>query len=603
MTRETVAYLLPEFVLIGAATLIYMLGAFMPSADNAPRKTWTALAIVALLVAGFFLGNPSLAAPESGPLVADLFGHYVRWLTLAVGLLMTLMASRSTAASSAAEYQGTLLMGLAGTMIVASARDLVLLFVGLELLSIPTYVLLYLGRRDAASQESAVKYFFLSILSSAVLLYGFSFLYGVAGSTDLSVLRTVLSRAPEQLGGAQLMALLALVLVIAGLGFRITAVPFHFYAPDVYQGTTNANAGILSVLPKVVGFVALVRIVSIAMPGLEVFGWRIALILSMLTMTLGNVLALFQDNIRRLMAYSSIAHAGYMLIGITVGFAIAHNDNATYVFDGVAATLFYLTVYALATTGFFAALAYLGSRDRQVNDVDELAGLGRTHPSMALALTVFLFSLAGIPPLAGFWGKLTLFSAALNSALALDSASGVAGAVSLRNWLLALAVVGALNAATAAAYYLRMIATMYFRPSIAVLKGQGGPGPAVAVGACALAVLGIGMYPVRLVTDCGNASRSAYAPAAADADQAGCGGRDLPRRHPSSARQTSGTRRTSGTCRTSPTRRTSARWATSRGRAIGICPANVELPYPAAVTVWVSPAAEFAAVVIRQVAN
>ncbi|HEX4132213.1 MAG TPA: NADH-quinone oxidoreductase subunit N [Pirellulales bacterium] len=512
MTTETLAHLIPEFALIGAATLIYLLGAFIPAPEGSPwRKLWVLLAVLALAKAAYFLWHPWMAAPEAGPVVADLFSEYARWLTLAVGLLLVLLAAKPGAQAATAEFQATLLMAIAGVMIVASARELVLIFLGLELVSIPTYVLLYLGGRGAGPQESAVKYFYLSILSSAVLLYGFSFLYGAAGSTDLTVLRETLARGPEEIGGAQLMALLALVLVMAGLGFRITAVPFHFYAPDVYQGTTNANAGILSVLPKIVGFVALVRIVSVAMPGLEVFGWRIALILSMLTMTLGNVLALFQDNVRRLLAYSSIAHAGYMLIGITVGFATAHGNDASNVFDGTGAMLFYLTVYAIATTGIFAALTYLGTPDRQVNDVDELAGLGRTQPLAALALAIFLFSLAGIPPLAGFWGKLTLFSAALENALGINVATGQAGAASLRNWLIALAIVGALNAATAAAYYLRLVAVMYFRPSVSVVKAQGGAGAAVAMALCALVVVGVGVYPVPLVRDSDAASRTAYA--------------------------------------------------------------------------------------------
>ncbi|HEX3871275.1 MAG TPA: NADH-quinone oxidoreductase subunit N, partial [Pirellulales bacterium] len=474
-----------------------------------PAGLCSFLALVSLVVAACFVARSSDTSLISGPLMADLFSQYLRWLALAVGTLLLLLSMKPSASMLAPEYIGTLLMAVAGSMIVASAGELVVLFLGLELVSIPTYILLYLGRRDAASQESAVKYFFLSVLSSAILLYGFSFLYGVAGSTSLVALREALSGSAAEVGGARLVALVGLILVFAGLGFRIAAVPFHFYAPDVFQGTTNGNAGLLSVLPKLVGFAALVRIVSVAMPGLEVFGWRVALILSVLTMTLGNVLALWQDNLRRLLAYSSIAHAGYMLIGITVGF-VSGSDDAGAAFDGVGATLFYLAVYALATTGIFAARTYLGTPDRQVNDVDELAGLGRTHPFVSIALAVFLFSLAGIPPLAGFWGKFTLFSSAVQNAMALDASSD-ASAATIRNWLLALAVIGALNAATAAAYYLRLVAAMYFRPSIAVLKGQGGMGAFVAMLVSALAVVAVGLYPAPLVRDASDASRSAYA--------------------------------------------------------------------------------------------
>jgi NADH-quinone oxidoreductase subunit N len=506
VSTETAYYLLPEFLLIAVATFVYVAGAFVDVRHAWARKAWSFVAVGGLIAAGVALWcqyrglhwpanatGPELSLNVAGPLAVDLFSQYVRWLTLLVGLLFVLLAWQTAEDVPAPEYMGTLLMALAGVMIVASARDLVLLFLGLELLSIPTYLLLYLGRHDASSQESAVKYFFLSILSSAFLLYGFSFLYGVGGSTHLVVIREVLGRGGDALAGTGLLARVALVLIFAGLGFRITAVPFHFYAPDVYQGTTQANAGLLAVFPKIVGFVALVRITLVAMPGMEVFGWRVALILAILTMTLGNVVALWQDNIRRLLAYSSIAHAGYMLIGLAVGFAAAGAAQETQSFDGVAALLFYLCVYVLATTGTFAALAYLGQPGKQIDGVEELAGLGRTHPWTGAAVAIFMFSLAGIPPLAGFWGKLSLFG----SALGVDAS--IPGGSSLRNWFIGLAVAGALNAAVAAAYYLRIVAVMYFQPSVSTLKGQGGRGAAAAVLLSALLVLSIGFYPVPLV--------------------------------------------------------------------------------------------------------
>src|SRR5204863_6304592 len=172
----------------------------------------------------------------------------------------------------------------------------------------------------------------------------------------------------------------SLVLVTAGLGFKIAAVPFHFYAPDVCQGTTHANAGILAVLPKIAGIAALVRIVSVAMPGIEDTAVRVAMILALLTMTLGNVTALWQDNVRRMFAYSSIAHAGYMLIGLAVDFGVRTASKPITGVDGIGATLFYLGVYSLATAGTFAAFAYLGSREKQIDTVDDLAGVGRSHP-------------------------------------------------------------------------------------------------------------------------------------------------------------------------------------------------------------------------------
>ena len=321
---------------------------------------------------------------------------------------MVLMAWRPLATGGTPEYLGSLLLIIAGLMLVASAANLVLLFVGLELISIPTYILLSLGRRDPASQEAAAKYFYLSVLSSAILLYGLSFLYGTTGTMQLPQ-RPAASAALTRF---ELLSKVAMVLIVAGLCFRVTAVPFHFYAPDVYQGTIQANAALLSVLPKAAGLLALVRLIVLGMPEMGPYAWKIVLVLSVLTMTLGNVLALWQENVRRLLAYSSIANAGYMLIGLAVGLATAARSGGFW--DGVGATFFYLCVYAAATLGAFAVFAYLGRQRQQIETVEELAGLGRTHPAMAAALAVCMFSLAGLPPAAGLWGKLMLFGSALN---------------------------------------------------------------------------------------------------------------------------------------------------------------------------------------------
>ena len=204
---------------------------------------------------------------------------------------------------------------------------------------------------------------------------------------------------------------MALALLFGGLCFRITAVPFHFYAPDVYQGTSYPNAALLSVIPKAAGFVVLARLLVAAMPGMEVYAWRTAAVIAVLTMTTGNVLALWQDDLRRLLAYSSIAHAGYMLIGLAVALATGNEPGS---WNGLAALGFYLVVYAAATLGAFAVLEHLGRPERRIDGVDELAGLGQTRPVAAALLAVFLLSLMGVPPLGGFWGKFCIFGSALN---------------------------------------------------------------------------------------------------------------------------------------------------------------------------------------------
>jgi NADH-quinone oxidoreductase subunit N len=491
---KTISLLAPEVLLVVAASAIFVAGAFTRN-----RAWWAIASIVSYLGAAVVLASqawPSLAVSiASGPAIVDPMSLGLRWLALVVGLVFTLTAARLADEDLASEYFGCLMLAAAGIMLTASANELVLLFLGLELISSPTYVLLFLGRRDRASGEATMKYFFLSILSSALLLYGFSFLYGlgqttlIAGTAQSPGIREVLAGS---LAGNPLapLAPLALVLVMAGLGFKLAIAPLQFYAPDVYQGTTSVNAGLLAVAPKIAGIAGLIRLVVVAMPGAAEFAWQLALILAILTMTIGNVCALWQRNIRRLMAYSSIAHGGYLLIGLATAAAANAATQGAYR-GGVTAMLFYVLVYAVATMGTFAALAYLGSSRRDVNDVDELGGLARSQPLVAGTLAVFMFSLAGLPPLAGFWGKLTLFSSAIE--LATSAPSGLA------LWFTILAVAGALNAAIAAAYYLRVVAVMYFQPAAQPVAAAGGASARLAAVLCAVLVLGIGAWPGRLL--------------------------------------------------------------------------------------------------------
>lgn len=522
MSAETIAVLIPELILVLAATFIYVAGAFLPN-----KKFWAGLGVLAIIASAAALTGqydklfwpngaeqPTLVANIGGPLAVDLMGQYVRLLALVVGAALLLTSARPQNEELVPEVIGTILMAVAGVMLVGGSRDLVMLFLGLELISIPTYILLFLGRKDGSSSESAAKYFFLSILSSGITLYGFSYLYGVGGSTRLDEIQTALTAALKTADSAPLFAQLALVLVTAGLGFKIAAVPFHFYAPDVYQGTTHANAGFLAVLPKIAGIVALVRIVSVALPGTEETAVRLLLILSMVTMTLGNVTALWQDDVRRMMAYSSIAHAGYMLVGLAVAAVVssaARGTDAKLIaslagVDGIGATLFYTVAYSLATAGLFACFAYFGGPNRSLDKLDDLAGVGRTSPGVALAAAVFLFSLAGIPPMPGFFGKLELFYGAIQVGLSESK---------LAPWFIALAVVGMLNAAISAAYYLRLIGAMYFRTPEGAEAKPAGLGPWAAVVVCTLTSVAMMLSPGGITAASNGAARSARATQAA----------------------------------------------------------------------------------------
>jgi NADH-quinone oxidoreductase subunit N len=471
---DIVFQVLPQTVL-GLLACLFILGA---SFGSIPRGSWNSWALAGLVAAGCALHFTADAVPLAGTtaVAVDSLSRGFQWGCLIIGGLFVLMARESQAKSeTAAEFHALVLLVICGMMLVSAANELILLFLGLELVSIPTYVLLYLDRRDYAAQEATTKYFLLSILSAALLLYGFAFVYGLTGTTHLSVARGILTDAYAVAPGlpptgGSVLGVVALVLIFAGLGFKVAAVPFHFYAPDVYQGTTPFNAGLLAVAPKAAGFVAMIRVLSETMVGFEVPAERVAIILAMITMTGGNVLALLQTNVRRLLAYSSIAHAGYMLIGIAVGFWEAWNPQRslggeTGLPGGISATLFYLFVYSLASVGLFAVLIYLPRPGRQVEHIDDLTGLGRTQPLLAIAAALFLFSMAGIPPLPGFWGKLSLFMGALNVRSAPDT---------LHYGFLALAIVGAINAAIGAAYYLRLVAIMFLQDPISVPQPSGG---------------------------------------------------------------------------------------------------------------------------------
>ncbi len=493
---NTLTLLLPETILVVAAAIIIVGGTF-----NRSRSVWVGTSLVSFLLAGFtlFAQRATFAGSglaESGPVLLDMFGGTMRWVALGLGLLFILTIARSTNRILTSEAIGMVMLVFAGLMLACWAGNFVLLFLGLELISIPTYVLLFIGRRDDGSAEATVKYFFLSLLSSAIFMFGVTLLFGITGSMDLTQIRSYFASAGAGGGPAGSLVLMAVIFLFGGLGFKIAAAPFHFYAPDVYQSTTNANAGLLAVVPKIAGMVALIRLAVVLFPTGLTFGWQLALVMSAVTMTIGNICALWQNNIRRLMAYSSIAHAGYMLIGLAVGMASTGKESVVY--SGFSASLLYLVIYAFASLGTFAVLCEVsgGDDESQIDSVSQLAGMAKRRPWMAGAMAIFMFSLAGIPPLAGFWGKMTLFTGALSTANTADTIG--AGA----SWFMALAIVGVLNAAIAAAYYLRIVGVTYFgevetgdaETELAPPRRPLGTA-AVAASICALIILIAGLMP------------------------------------------------------------------------------------------------------------
>lgn len=478
--RDAIELVLPEVALLATVCVMLFGSAFLVSdrgeAQAGLRHRWGWLALTGLSVALYLWWYSTPQPLDLGPFRCDELTWYVRGLNLAAGLILVLLNWNQADDSRAGENQAFLLTILAGVNFVAAANDLTSLFLALELISIPTYLFLLMPRRDVPAQEATIKYFLLSVFSSAVLLFGLSYFYGATGTTNLVAIDAAFKsgtaeRLPTILG-------IAAVMMIAGLAFRLTAVPFHFYAPDVFQGAPNSAAAMLSFIPKLAGFVALYRLLGVAFSSdvmsLANVSQPLLWWLAVLTMCLGNGLALLQTDVRRMLAYSSVSHAGYMLIGFVTGL------NSTATLNGFDALLFYLAVYAAMTLGAFAVLAALSTPERRVSSLQDLAGLSRVRPGLALVLTLFLFSLTGLPPTAGFIGKLQLFLAAWNS----GTVDG--------QWL---AILLTLNAAVGAAYYFRVIREMYFSDPIREWDAAPQPAALVALGLCSAATLGLFFVP------------------------------------------------------------------------------------------------------------
>ena len=483
---------LPEIVLLGTACVAFLFGTLLNR-----RWLWFVVSLLGVIAAAVLAGVVKTQMPAVltvAPIIPDATAAFVRWVAVIAGAVFLFVTWPEVNRTNASEYYGCLLITVAGTSLVGRANDLVTLFLALELLSIPTYILLYLPSQARTNQEAAAKYFLLSVMSSAVLLFGFSYLYGVTGSTNLTAIVDALTKAnAERLSP---LALVAIVMVIAAVGFRVTAVPFHFYAPDVYEGAPAGVVAQLAFLPKVAGFVALARVLGLltgdprhipfdAATQVPLLLW----ILAVVTMSLGNVLALLQDNVRRMLAYSSVAHGGYMLIGLVVASSLPDATGNPGV-GGIEALLVYLVAYGAMTVGAFAVILYLSPAGRPVEAIDDLAGIGQSHPVTAAAMAVFLFSLIGLPLTAGFAGKLLLFIGAFTAP---------ADTPTMRHLYQVLAVVAAVNAAVGAYYYLRVIGVMYLRSPLRPPARTRAVPTWMAVVALAGFTLFFGIYPDPLV--------------------------------------------------------------------------------------------------------
>jgi NADH-quinone oxidoreductase subunit N len=429
---ETYAPLLPEaLVAIGAMALL-VFGVFRPETDAEGRSVgWAALAVLA--AAGFMvLRQP--AGTETvfeGAFVIDTFGRFMKLLVLAGSAAALLLAfdDLSDQKQLKFEYSVLVLLATAGMLMMVSAGDLIALYLGLELQSLALYVLAAFRRDSLRSSEAGLKYFVLGGLSSGMLLYGASLIYGFTGSTSFPVIAKV---ATATTAASNIGLIFGLVFIMVGLAFKVSAVPFHMWTPDVYEGAPTPVTAFFAAAPKMAAMALLLRVVMSAFPEAAAQWHQLVSILAVASMALGAFAAIGQTNIKRLMAYSSIANIGYALVGLAAASK-----------EGVQGVLLYMAVYLVMTLGAFACILAMRRADGSVEEIDELAGLARHNLPMAFALGMLLFSLAGVPPLAGFFAKFFVFLAAIHAQL------------------YPLAVIGVLASVVGAYYYVRIVKVMF----------------------------------------------------------------------------------------------------------------------------------------------
>ncbi len=477
MTAAEYIPLLPQIILALGGMAIMLLEPF-----TAPEHKYRMchIAVITTAIAAYSLGSQGARTDIGsfrGMFMVDSFTFFFQWLFLLITGTSALISMQFNRRESMdrGEYYALLLFACSGMSLMAGSGDLILTFLGVEILSIATYVLAGFKRNDSKSNESSLKYFLLGSFASAFLLYGIALIYGATGSTRYQVIRALAELQPTN----HMILLVGLGLLLVGFGFKVATVPFHAWAPDVYEGAPTPVTAFMTVGPKAAGFAALVRILVEALPAMEPNWSTVLWMSSILTMTVGNAVAILQTNVKRMLAYSSIAHSGYILVGL-----VAHNRA------GYAALLFYLVIYTVMNLGAFCIVLSLSRRgDLHVN-LEDYSGLARKAPVAAAALSVFLISLAGIPLTGGFIGKFYLFSSAIQQ--------GYIG----------LAIIGVLNSVVSVFYYFRLMVVMYMKEPH---EGQPEPDPidlpvmAVTVIA-ALGTLWLGLFPSQFLNLASNST-------------------------------------------------------------------------------------------------
>ena len=479
---------LPELFLASAIMAMLMLGVFQPR-DTAEKEIKASRLISFLSVTSLILAVLWVLMLSGGRLVtfqnmfvSDPFAVYSKILVL-IGSALAIVISQGFIerhAMARFEYSILIVFATLGMMMMISANDLIALYLGLEMQSLSLYVIAAFQRDDTRSTEAGLKYFVLGALASGMLLYGASLIYGFTGTTNFDQLAQLFHGGGD--AEVNVGIIFGIVFILAGLAFKVSAVPFHMWTPDVYEGAPTPVTAFFSVAPKIAAMALFIRVMIGPFGGLVGEWQQIVVFVSMASMVLGAFAAINQRNIKRLMAYSSIGHVGYALIGLAAG------DET-----GIRGTLIYLAIYLAMNIGTFACILCMRRGDRMVEGIGDLAGLGKTHPMLALGLVVFMFSMAGIPPLAGFFGKLYIFLAAIEAGL------------------YALAVVGVLTSVVAAFYYLRIVQMVYFEEPDDPLDKPVSRDLGLVIAAAGLVIVLFFVYPTPILNGAAAAAASLFA--------------------------------------------------------------------------------------------
>lgn len=474
--------LLPELIIVVTACLVIALDPITP-ASRRNLLAWLSLGSLALCL-GLTMGQIGVlnirVSAFSDLVVVDAYARF--WKVLLYGVTgLTIMLSLPYLKAERihlGEYYGFILLSLSGMLVMVSGADLLTIYLGTELMSLSLYVMTGLNRSKPRSLEAAAKYFVLGAFSSGILLYGISLLYGMAGSTKLASIAAAIGTH----GANDPLLLIAVILVAVGFSFKLAAVPFHMWTPDVYEGAPTSVTAFMAVAAKAASFAAFMRVFVEGLGGLKADWSLLFLLIALVTLVLGNLIAIVQTNIKRMLAYSSIAHAGYALIGFVAAGRATGASGGT---PGLASVMIYLALYAFMTLGAFAVIGMLRKGGIEGEEIEDFTGLAKRQPLAAFLMLLFMASLAGIPPTAGFIGKFYVFMAAVESGLA---------------WLAAIALI---FAAVSAYYYMRVVMVMYMRepdPSSIAPRLVTSPALSFVLAFAVAGVILLGLFPDPLVS-------------------------------------------------------------------------------------------------------